>query len=205
MAGGRPRPDDILPTYERVGAAWAAQRDTSLFERGVLERFVAAAPGPAILDLGCGTGEPIARYLEGRGCRVTGVDGAATMVALFRRTLPQARAVHADMRTLALGERFDGILAFNSYFHLPPDDQRAMFAVFAAHAAPGAALLLTTGPAAGVAYGTVADMPVYHASLSPAEYRRLFAAHGFAEIAFLPQDPDCRGHTIWLARYREAA
>lgn len=197
-----PLPQDILPTYEKVGPAWAARRDTSLWEAPLLDLFLRTASGPRILDLGCGSGVPIARELVRRGCSVTGVDGAAAMAALFAANLPQEKAVHADMRTLALG-RFDGIIAFDSFFHLSPDDQRAMFPVLAAHAAPGAALLLTTGPDAGIAYGTVEGEAVYHASLAPSEYRALFAANGFQEVAFRPEDPDCAGHTVWIARARD--
>jgi hypothetical protein len=40
----------------------------------------------------------------------------------------------ADMRTLALGQQFDALLAWDSFFHLTRDAQRAMFARFAAHA-----------------------------------------------------------------------
>lgn len=117
-------PGDILPTYERVGAAWAARRSRALFERPALDRFRAAMPGPRLLDLGCGSGDPLAVYLAGSGARITGVDGAAPMVALFRRTLPEHEVILSDMRTLALGRRFDGILAWDSFFHLSPADQR---------------------------------------------------------------------------------
>lgn len=167
----------------------------------MLDLFLSHCPGRRLLDLGCGGGDPIAKEFVRRGYSVTGVDGARSMVALFAQNLPGERVVHHDMRTLALGERFDGIIAFDSYFHLKPDDQRAMFAVFRAHAAPGATLLLTTGPEAGEAWGTVEGEAVYHASLAPADYRSLFAAHGFSEIAFRPDDPDCDHHTIWIARY----
>jgi len=49
------------------------------------------------------------------------------------------------MRGLALGRRFDGILAWDSFFHLNYDDQRRMFAVFADHASAGAWLMFNTG------------------------------------------------------------
>ena len=40
------------------------------------------------------------------------------------------------MRELALGRKFSGILAWDSFFHLRHDDQRRMFPVFRQHAAP---------------------------------------------------------------------
>lgn len=208
MQGPMSTPDDILPTYEAHGPAFAATRDRSLFERRWLDRLIGHAPrhdGPArVLDLGCGAGRPIAAYLADRGLRVTGVDGAASMLALFETALPGCEAILADMRNLALGRSFDAIVAWNSFFHLAPADQRAMFPVFAAHAAPGAALLITTGPDASERIGTAGGAEVYHASLDPAEYRALFKASGFEVLRFVPEDPDCRGHTIWLARQRRS-
>jgi len=196
------RPEDILPIYDRqAGAYAAARRERALVERAWLDRFLTAAPGRRVLDLGCGPGVPLAAYLAAQGAAVTGVDGAGAMLALFRANLPGAEAIGADMRTLALGRRFDAILAWDSVFHLCPADQRAMFPILAAHAAPGAALLLTTGPAAGTRIGRVGAEPVYHASLAPDDYRARLAAHGFAVLCHVAEDPDCGGHTVWLARF----
>ena len=195
-------PDDILPTYERVAKGFARSRDRTLFERRWLDRALGYAPGRRVLDLGCGPGRPIAAYLNDRRAEITGVDGAATMVALFRQTLPSARALHRDMRGLDLGETFDLILAWNSLFHLSAEDQRAMFPVFAAHAHRRGVLLMTTGPEAGEEIGQVEGQKVYHASLSPDEYRALLEGQGFEVLAFTPEDPDCNGHSVWMARYR---
>jgi hypothetical protein len=114
--------------------------------------------------------------------------------------VPQARAIHADMRGLDLGRRFDVIVAFNSFFHLAPSDQRAMFPVFAAHAASGARLLFTSGPAQSEALGRVGDSAVYHASLARGAYRALLAAAGFSVIWFRPEDAELKGHPVWLAQ-----
>jgi hypothetical protein len=105
------------------------------------------------------------------------------------------------MRALALGRRFDAMLAWHSFFHLGVDDQRAMFPVFAAHASPGATLMFTTGAAAGVAIGEWAGEPLYHASLDPDEYARLLAEYGFLVVAHAADDATCGGATVWLARW----
>ncbi|WP_419825669.1 class I SAM-dependent methyltransferase [Sphingomonas sp.] len=78
-----------------------------------------------MLDIGCGSGVPVARELVERGFAVTRLDGSATMLDLFRRSLPGSPAVLSDMRRLALERRFAGLVAWDSFFHLPPDDQRA--------------------------------------------------------------------------------
>lgn len=191
----------IVGLYERHARQFDADRSRSLFEKPWLDRFLALLrPGGTILDLGCGSGEPIARYLADAGFAVSGVDASPSMVAMCRERFPQAEWIVADMRGLALGRRFDGLIAWDSFFHLARDEQRAMFPRFAAHAAPGAALLFTSGPADGEAIGSYGGEPLYHASLAPDEYERLLAQNGFRVAAHVPEDSACGNHTVWLAR-----
>jgi hypothetical protein len=105
------------------------------------------------------------------------------------------------MRTLDLEQRFAGLLAWNSLFHLSHDDQRAMFPLFAKHAAPGAALMFTSGTEHGEAIGSLDGAPLYHASLTPNEYRKLLTSNGFSVTNYRAKDPGCGGHTVWLAQY----
>jgi SAM-dependent methyltransferase len=192
----------IAGLYERHAMAFDRERGRSLFERAWLERFEAGLPeGAAVLDIGCGSGEPIARHLIGRGFRLTGLDVAPSMIGLCRRRFPDAAWIVGDMRTLALKKRFDGLLAWDSFFHLTALDQRPMFARFAAHAREGAMLLFTSGPAAGEAIGCWHGEPLHHASLDPDDYRALLAGSGFQVVAHRAEDPDCGGHTVWLARF----
>ncbi len=103
------------------------------------------------------------------------------------------------MRTLALERHFDGILAWDSFFHLNHADQRCMFAIFRAHAAPRAALMFTSGQSHGEALGQFQGEPLYHASLASDEYRALLAANGFEVAEHVVNDPVCE-RTIWLAQ-----
>lgn len=142
----------------------------------------------------------MARWLAQRGFAVTGVDSSAAMLAHARALQPAQEWVQGDMRTLALGRSFAGVLAWDSFFHLCHEDQRAMFPVFAAHAAPGAMLMFTSGPSHGEAIGEFEGEPLFHASLAPEAYRHLLGAQGFEVLDFVPDDPACGFHSIWLAR-----
>jgi SAM-dependent methyltransferase len=195
--------DQILDLYRRHAAAWSAARSTDLFERDWMDRFEALLP-PAgrILDLGCGSGAPIATHFAANGHHITGVDGSEAMAAAFHDRLPGQTALVADMRTLALQAHFDGILAWNSLFHLRAEDQRAMMDVFAHHAAPGTAVMFTTGSESGEALGQLEGETLYHASLDPETYRTLLDEAGFDIVDHRITDEACRGHTVWLARYR---
>lgn len=191
----------ITAIYERHARAWDVKRGRSLFEKPWLDRFVSHIPhGASVLDVGCGSGEPIARYLIEQGYAVTGADSSAPLIALCRERFPDRNWIVADMRTLDLGRQFSGLIAWDSFFHLTPDDQRRMFPVFRKHAASGAVLMFTSGPSHGEAIGTFEGEPLYHGSLDADEYRSLLQANGFAVLAHAVDDPSCGGHTIWLAQ-----
>jgi SAM-dependent methyltransferase len=193
----------IVDLYRRHAGAWAVTRGTKLAERGWIERFAGMlGPGAAVLDIGCGSGEPIAVWLARRGHPVGGIDSSPEMIALFRANLPGGVAEVADMRSLSLDSGFGGLIAWDSLFHLVPHEQRLMFPVFRDHALPGAPLLFTSGPAFGEAIGTLQGEPLYHASLDPDEYRLLLGRNGFDVVAHVAEDQDCGGHTVWLARRR---
>jgi len=196
-----PESERIVDLYRRKAVVWAKERGNLLLEASWLDRFCQLLPiNPTVLDIGCGSGEPIARYLVEKGCAVTGIDAAPTMIDLFRHNLPHQESQLIDMRTLSLGRLFNGLLAWDSSFHLSHDHQRAMFPIFRKHAAPRAALLFTSGPSHGEAMGTLDGEPLDHASLDAAEYRDLLHLNGFDVVAHAIEDPDCGLHTIWLAQ-----
>ena len=193
--------DNVIALYDRHAQAYDRLRGRSLFEKSWLDAFAALLPeNAAVLDIGCGMGEPIAGDLVTRGFAVTGIDSSPQLIAMARARFPQQNWAVADMRTLSLGSTFDGLIAWDSFFHLKPDDQRAMFAIFRDHASPRAVLMFTSGPAQGEAVGTFEGEPLYHASLGADEYRALLEAHGFRVMRHIADDPACNGHTVWLAQ-----
>jgi SAM-dependent methyltransferase len=196
--------DDIVGLYQRHAAAWDRLRSPgSLFEKPWLDRFLSLlAPGASILDVGCGAGLPISGYLIGKGFAVTGVDSSRPLIDLSRSRFPNQEWLVADMRTLELGRRFDGIVAWDSFFHLCPEDQRRMFAVFERHAGSNCGLMFTSGPRHGEVIAEFEGEPLYHGSLDPDEYRALLEGIGFTVVNYASEDPTCGEHTIWLAQRR---
>ena len=191
----------IAGLYEENAAAWDEQRGRDLFEKPWLDRFLAGLrEQPTFLDVGCGMGEPIARYLIARGARVTGLDSSPSLIALCRERFPGQEWIVGDMRELALVRTFHGVIAWHSSFHLCPDDQRALIPRLASHVAPGGHLIFTTGEEAGVRVGEWIGEPLYHASLAPEEYRALLGGSGFELVDCRLCDPECGGASVWLSR-----
>ncbi|KVK55059.1 methyltransferase [Agrobacterium sp. D14] len=192
---------DVITIYNEHGVDFDRQRGRSLAEKPWLDRFISLLPkGASILDIGCGSGEPIAGYFIASGYEVTGIDASLPLVELCRKRFPGNLWAVADMRKLALGRRFDGLIAWHSFFHLTVEDQRRMFGIFHQHANDGAALMFTAGPDHGEAIGTFQGRPLYHASLARDEYESLLAAHGFRLLDHVVNDPECGGATVYLAR-----
>lgn len=192
----------IIGHYEKHATAWDSDRQNSSWNDQVWhDRFIDnLAAGAKVLDLGCGSGRPVAQHMHERGLHVTGVDSSPTMISFCRSRLPDHEWIVADMRTLSLGRRFDGILAWDGFFHLGYDDQRRMFAVFAAHASAGTMLMFNTGPEHGEAIGSYRGDPLYHASLGAAEYEALISRFGFEVIDHAVNDQRAGGRTVWLCR-----
>ncbi|MFK7880008.1 class I SAM-dependent methyltransferase [Roseobacter sp.] len=201
MAGIAADPENIRDVYETQAAQYDSQRSRALFEARWLARFAACLPvGGQVLDLGCGAGEPIARWFIAEGFRVTGVDFAAAMLDIARTRWPNGDWRQADMRNFDLEERFDGIVAWNSFFHLTQQEQQGCIARMAAHLNAGGTLLTTVGPDAGEVAGTVGDRPVYHASLSPAQYATCLEENGLRLTGYLAEDPETNKHSVLMAR-----
>ena len=78
----------------------------------------------AVLDLGCGSGVPIARALAEAGFAIHGVDASPAMVDAFRARLPHAPVECATVgASTFFGRHFDGIVAWGLIFLLAADEQ----------------------------------------------------------------------------------
>ncbi|CUH47168.1 class I SAM-dependent DNA methyltransferase [Ruegeria atlantica] len=194
-------PENTLAVYERQATEYDKRRSKALFEARWLARFTASlTPGDSVLDLGCGTGDPIARWFMAEGFSVTGVDFSEAMLDIARARWPEGDWRRADMRDFELDQKFDGIIAWNSFFHLTADEQKDCIGRIARHVNDGGMLMLTVGPRAGEDSGTVAGELVFHASLSPAGYAVCLEENGLQLTGFLAEDPETESHTVLMAR-----
>jgi SAM-dependent methyltransferase len=84
----------------------------------LVSRIVAAAPGPRVLDVGCGTGIA-ARQLQAAGCSVLGVDLDDRMAAVARRGgLEVEVAAFEDWQPR--GRSFDAVVAGQTWHWVDP-------------------------------------------------------------------------------------
>lgn len=194
--------ENVFEVYNKIAAWFAENRYSGLMEQVYLDELIGFLDkGTAILDLGCGTGKPILEYLINRGIAVVGVDASAEMLALAKDNFPTTEFVLADMRKVSLDRTFDAIIAWHSFFHLPAEDQPAMFEVFSKHLKPNGILLFTSGTEHGEVWGMNGGENLFHASLSTGAYQELLERYNFKVMKHIVNDPDCGGATVWMAQY----
>jgi SAM-dependent methyltransferase len=114
--------------YESIADEFARLRRASGIGLETIRSWAKQLPGGAsVLDLGCGSGVPVAVELGRLGFFVAGVDASPTLIAEFHRQLPAALCACEAIEDSAFFERkFDGILAVGLIFLLPEEVQRSV-------------------------------------------------------------------------------
>jgi cyclopropane fatty-acyl-phospholipid synthase-like methyltransferase len=132
--------------YDRMAEQYLATKDPEdpLALAALEDLATVVPPGAAVLDLGCGAGVPVTRWLAGRGFAVTGVDVSARQLELARSKVPDSIFIKADMTGLAFDpETFDAVVAFHSIIHVPRNEHPALLARIHRWLKPGGVFLAT--------------------------------------------------------------
>ena len=187
-----------LTEYDSMAEAYrrgTADHDVSQ-NIGALLDAIAGAPPYAILDLGCGPGRDLRVFTE-LGHEVTGLDGAAELVALARAET-ECVVLLQDFLALDLpSAHFDGIFANASLFHVPSSQIARVLADLAAALKPGGVLFCSNPRGdnqegwVGGRYGCFYDLETW---------RALVTGVGFVEVHHYYRPPGRPRHQQpWLA------
>lgn len=192
---------NTLNVYNQSASVFDQERNKSLFEKKWLDKLLSKlSKNDSLLDIGCGSGEPIANYFIKNGIIVTGLDFSSEMIKIAQRRFPNNKWIVQDMRDLNLDSTYNAIIAWNSFFHLNPQDQMNVISKFSQHVRDGGFLLMTIGPENGEAIGSVNGMEVYHSSFNQAEYEQILNENGFKLLEYKANDHECQKHSILLAQ-----
>ncbi|WP_344159892.1 class I SAM-dependent methyltransferase [Kribbella yunnanensis] len=158
-----------------------------------------------VLDLGCGSGVPVAKVLAEAGHIVTGVDISEVQVARASERVPAATFLQADATTLDLpADSFDAILSFYALIHIPLDEQEALLQRIGTWLRPGGTFVATIGAAAWTGseqHWLGGDVPMWWSQADTATTRTWIENAGLVidHEEFVPEGDS--GHTlIWAGR-----
>ncbi|RCI08708.1 hypothetical protein L249_4819 [Ophiocordyceps polyrhachis-furcata BCC 54312] len=103
------------------------------------------SPDASVLDVGCGTGQPVSAYFAGKGCAVTGIDVSQVMVDLCRSKI-KGSFIKADMTTFEPEgkKKFHVVLAIFSMLQMPYSNVCSMVYRLASFLRPDGLLCLGT-------------------------------------------------------------
>jgi ubiquinone/menaquinone biosynthesis C-methylase UbiE len=97
-----------------------------------------------LLDLGCGAGEPFARFFVDHGWKVIGVDFSEQMLKLASQYVPEMQTIQADMCEIEFeSSQFEAITVIYSLFHISRNDHAALFDKFYRWLRPKGKVLFT--------------------------------------------------------------
>jgi len=132
--------------YDRMAEQYLATKDPEdpLALAALKDLASLLPPGATVLDLGCGAGVPVTRWLADIGFAVTGVDVSARQLELARRNVPEGTFLKGDMTEVVFApETFDAAVAFHSIIHVPRSEHPALLQRIHRWLRPGSALLAT--------------------------------------------------------------
>lgn len=131
----------------------------------------------SVVDIGCGSGVPIAEALIEQGFGVSGIDASPSLIAAFRRRFPHAPAAcEAAQDSAFFHRRFHGAVAVGLLFLLPEDDQRRVIGRVAGALEPGGRFLFSAPRERCEWRDLLTGRP--SRSLGEEEYDRLLRASG---------------------------
>ena len=170
--------------YEDIATIFSKVRGQSIHGIGassVRAWVQTMPPGSVVLDLGCGTGIPVARVLFDEGMTVYGIDASPTLINAFQQNFPSACvACESVEESVFFNRKFDGIIAWGLIFLLSKEAQ-ALAIQKAAEALRMGGRFLFTSPSEKASWNDV--MTQQHSlSLGADKYKELLSSSGLTLV-----------------------
>ena len=106
--------------YTKIASKYAKQRNLYPNKKLLLKFLKYIPRNSRIVDLGCGAGIPISKFLVDNGCKVIGIDFADGMLKLARKNVRKAKFIKMDLTRIKFPSNyFDGAVSFYSIIHVP--------------------------------------------------------------------------------------
>jgi 2-polyprenyl-3-methyl-5-hydroxy-6-metoxy-1,4-benzoquinol methylase len=182
-------------SYDDIATQWHSNSrgqgyvDSTL---GYVDRILEGLPvGAKVLDLGCGTGNPIARHIVDRGFSLVGVDQSNELLKIAKTIVPEATFIHGDMIETELAGIFSAAVAWDSIFHVERKNHSAIYRKLANSLEIGGRLLLSV---------EMFGRTFFYSGYAPNVARKLLEAEGFEIEVWEVDDPSSRGHIAVIAR-----
>jgi SAM-dependent methyltransferase len=198
----------VAEGYNQVAGAYARLEGDTVWPRtDWLERLLIQLPrGSTVLDLGCGSGDPVALRIA-QEHYVIGVDISEAQIDLARRNVPAGQFLQGDLAAVDFPPAsLEAVVSFYTLEHLPRAEHAAILQRIAGWLRPGGLLLLSLE--AGDyddELGTWLGVPMFLSCFDPDTTRSLVEAAGLTIVETAIEAQLEQGHPIpylWVLAQR---
>lgn len=205
---------------KRYEDAFADSPNLVAFLESTIEKL---PPKSRVLDVGCGTGRPVAHSLASAGHEVFGIDVSQEMVNIASSQV-KGDFQKADMRKYKPDAPFDAVFVILSLFQITPGETNLVCYNIAEWVKPGGFVVVGITPSTSLPEGSFIYDPTWDCArqmrkpwmdkytnetfFSEGSWRKMLRAAGFnvedeTIYTFTPNDPDHKSsevHHLLLAR-----
>lgn len=183
-----------VDSYNAIAAKWSNDRATSAPDELVLEFAELLHPNSVVLDVGCGSGKPNAAFLAERNIQVTGIDVSSQLLEAAKENVPNGTFNHTSITDYEPDQTFDGVIAWDSLFHLKLEEHELSFIKIFKLLKPGGSFVFTHGGGDGEISGEMHGYPFTYSSLGPEKTKQLLVSLGFGVIRWVLDESEDNGY-----------
>src|SRR3990167_5757615 len=113
--------DKIKQSYDNIADTWYEKREWYIEQASIDEAITHLPEAAKILDVGCGSGKPIAAYLVEKNFDVYGVDISPKLIDYAKKIIPETQLFVSDICDFSTDIKFDAIVCWFALFHIHAD------------------------------------------------------------------------------------
>lgn len=189
-------------SYNKIALEWSKIRSRSFVSKLVIDFADRINTKGTVLDIGCGSGY-LSKYLSERGFQVTGIDISEKMIEIANsQNIPDTNFLISDFFDFLSPVKFDGVIAWDSFFHFPKEQQEIIYYKVESLLRTGGYLLFTHGNADDEHVDEMMAEPFYYSCLPKDRVCKILSRLGL-EIEYIHEgftEKDTHRDLVVLAR-----
>ena len=165
-------------SYNNVVLKWSSYRCKTI-NKCIREFCDLLPPNAHVLDIGCGTGCPIDKYLNQKGFSIVGIDISEKMIEEAQKlNLSNSVFIRKDFIDFTSTDKFDAIIAFDSIWHIEEDRQEMVYGKVSQLLRSNGYFIFTHGKNRGTIKGNMFSEEFIYSALSANKVKELIEQSG---------------------------
>ncbi|MFA5050345.1 MAG: class I SAM-dependent methyltransferase [Candidatus Micrarchaeia archaeon] len=116
----KPKSELVREGYTKIAKKYHKQRNKYKNNKLLIKFSKQLPKGSNVIDLGCGAGIPVTKFLINKKYTVIGIDFAGGMIKLAKKNVPKAKFIEMDITKMNFKPNsFDGAVSFYAIIHIP--------------------------------------------------------------------------------------